>query len=52
MKPDEEERLKEYFWKLEGMIPNPPRGWEQNMLPCKWAKILKERQESQGGARR
>jgi hypothetical protein len=45
MKPDELERLKEYFWQLERMIPNPPKGWEQNIKPCKWLKIIKERQE-------
>ena len=42
MKPDEEEKLQEYFWKLESLIPNPPRDWEKNAKPCKWLKILKE----------
>jgi hypothetical protein len=49
MKPDEYERLQEYFWKLESLIPNPPRGWEKNAKPCKWLKILEEQRISNGG---
>lgn len=49
MKPDEEERLKEYFWQLEKLIPNPPRGWEQNIKPCKWLKLIEERNQNYGG---
>jgi len=41
--PTEKERLEEYFWQLERLIPNPPRDWAKSARPCKWAKILEER---------
>jgi hypothetical protein len=44
MKPEEEQRLKEYFRKLASLIPNPPKDWKKNAKPCKWDKILKEQQ--------
>jgi hypothetical protein len=39
----EEQRLQDFFWKLESMIPNPPRDWAKSAKPCKWKKILDER---------
>lgn len=44
--PTEEERLEEFFWKLQGMIPMPPKNWAANAKPCKWAKILEERKNN------
>jgi hypothetical protein len=41
--PTEQERLEEYFWQLEKMMPNPPKDWAKSARPCKWAKILEER---------
>ena len=39
----EEQRLQDYFWKLETMIPNPGPNWARSAKPCKYAKILEER---------
>jgi hypothetical protein len=41
----DEERLQDYFWKLEELIPNPYRGWGKCVRPCKWERIIKERQK-------
>lgn len=38
-----EQRLQDYFWKLELMFPNPGPDWARSVKPCKYAKILKER---------
>jgi hypothetical protein len=40
--PTEQERLQEYFWQLERLIPNPPRDWAKSARSCKWAKIIEE----------
>jgi len=48
--PTEQQRLEEYFWKLEGMIPMPPKNWAANAKPCKWDKILKERKNNPDGS--
>jgi hypothetical protein len=48
-RPTEQERLQEYFWQLERLIPNPPRDWAKSARPCKWAKILKEREDNPDG---
>lgn len=40
--PTEEERLEEFFWKLQGMIPMPPKNWAANAKPCRWKKLLDE----------
>jgi hypothetical protein len=50
--PTEQERLEEYFWKLESLIPNPPRDWAKASKPCKWDKILKERMNNPDGSGR
>ena len=44
--PTEQERLEEYFWKLERLIPNPPKDWAKSARPCRWAKILEERKNN------
>jgi hypothetical protein len=41
----DEDRLQDYFWKLEKTIPNPFKGWEKGVRPCKWERIIKERQK-------
>jgi hypothetical protein len=41
----DEDRLQDYFWKLEKLIPNPYRDWAKAIRPCKWDRILKERQK-------
>jgi hypothetical protein len=41
----DEERLQDYFWKLEELIPNPYRDWAKCVRPCKWERIIKERQK-------
>jgi hypothetical protein len=46
MKPEEQARLEEYFWKLEGLIPNPPKNWLGNVKECKWLKIIQERNKN------
>jgi hypothetical protein len=43
--PTEQERLEEYFWQLERLIPNPPKDWAKSARPCKWAKILEEKKK-------
>lgn len=40
--PTEQERLEEFFWKLERLIPNPPADWAKSARPCKWKKLLDE----------
>jgi hypothetical protein len=40
-----EERLQDYFWKLEELIPNPYKDWAKAVRPCKWERIIKERQK-------
>ena len=44
--PTEQERLQEYFWQLERLIPNPPRDWAKSARSCKWAKIIEERKNN------
>jgi len=44
--PTEQERLEEYFWQLERLIPNPPKDWAKSARPCRWAKILEERRNN------
>jgi len=39
----EAQRLQDYFWKLEKLIPNPGPNWARSAKPCKYAKILEER---------
>lgn len=41
--PTEEDRLHQYFFELNRLIPNPPKDWAKAAKPCKWAKILEER---------
>jgi hypothetical protein len=41
----DEDRLQDYFWKLEKLIPNPYRDWGKCVRPCKWQRIIKERQK-------
>jgi hypothetical protein len=45
-----EERLQDYFWKLETLIPNPYKDWAKAVRPCKWERIIKERQKKDGGS--
>jgi hypothetical protein len=42
----EAERLEQYFYQLAKLIPEPPKNWAVNVKPCKWAKILKERENN------
>jgi hypothetical protein len=37
------QRLQDYFWKLEKLIPNPGPNWARSAKPCKYAKVLEER---------
>jgi hypothetical protein len=39
----DEQRLQDYFWKLESLIPNPGPNWAKSAKPCKWKKILDEK---------
>lgn len=39
----DQERLEDFFWNLERIMPNPPRDWAKTARPCKWDRILKER---------
>jgi hypothetical protein len=39
-----EEHLQDYSWKLEALIPNPYKDWTKGVRPCKWERIIKERQ--------
>ena len=41
----DEDRLNDYLWNLEKIIPNPDKGWEEGVRPCKWQRIIKERQK-------
>ena len=41
--PTEAQRLQEYFWQLEKIMPNPPTNWAANAKECKYLKLLKER---------
>jgi hypothetical protein len=41
--PTEAERLEEYFWQLERIMPNPGKDWAKSAKECKWLKILKEK---------
>jgi hypothetical protein len=50
--PTEAERLQEYFWQLEKIMPNPPRDWAKSTKECKWLKILKEKELKSSGAGR
>jgi hypothetical protein len=45
----EADRLQKYFWDLEKLIPEPPKNWAVNAKECKWAKILKERNNTADG---
>ena len=42
----EADRLQKYFWDLEKLIPEPPRNWAVNAKPCKWKKLLEEKDKS------
>lgn len=44
--PTEQQRLEEYFWQLERLIPNPPRDWAKAAKPCKYLKLLEERKQN------
>jgi hypothetical protein len=48
--PTDEERLADYFWKLEELIPNPGNNWAKAAKPCKWERIIKERQKQDPNA--
>lgn len=48
--PTDEERLADYFWKLEELIPNPGNDWAKAAKPCKWERIIKERQKKDPNA--
>jgi hypothetical protein len=37
----DEDRLQDYPWNLEKIIPNPDKGWEEGVRPCKWKKLAK-----------
>jgi hypothetical protein len=39
----DEDRLQDYFWKLEELIPNPYKDWAKAVRPCKWERIIEER---------
>jgi len=39
----DKERLENYFWKLESLIPEPPEDWAKAIKPCKYLKIIKEK---------
>ena len=39
----DKERLENYFWKLESLIPDPPEDWAKAIKPCKYLKIIKEK---------
>jgi hypothetical protein len=41
--PTEEERLQNYFWELERILPNPGKDWAKSAKPCKWLKIIEEK---------
>jgi hypothetical protein len=41
----DEQRLQDYLWNLEKVIPNPDKDWETFVRPCKWQRIIKERQK-------
>jgi hypothetical protein len=41
----EEQRLQDFFWKLESLIPNPPKDWQKLAKPCKWKKILEDKEK-------
>jgi hypothetical protein len=41
----DEDRLQDYFWKLETLIPNPYKDWAKTVRPCKWERIIKERRK-------
>lgn len=43
--PSDEDRLQDYFWKLETLIPNPYKDWAKGVRSCKWERIIKERQK-------
>jgi hypothetical protein len=45
MNSTEHQRLLDFFWKLESLIPNPPKDWAKSAKPCKWDKILKEQKK-------
>lgn len=46
MDAKEQARLEDYFWKLEGMLPNPPKDWAKSSKPCKWLKIIEEKNKT------
>jgi hypothetical protein len=48
----DQDRLEEYFWQLESLIPNPPRDWAKAAKPCRWDKILKEKEKALNGSGR
>jgi hypothetical protein len=43
--PSDEQRLQDYLWNLEKVIPNADKDWETFVRPCKWQRIIKERQK-------
>jgi predicted secreted protein len=48
--PTEAERLQEYFWQLQRLIPSPPKDWAKAAKPCKYLKLLEERKLQNGGS--
>jgi len=49
--PTDQDRLDKYFWDLERVLPNPYKDWARATKPCKWLKIIKERQKFLDGQR-
>ena len=37
--PTEEDRLHQYFFELNRLIPNPPKDWAKVAKPCKWTTV-------------
>lgn len=44
----EAQRLQDFFWKLENLIPNPGKEWAKSAKPCKYLKMLEERKKENG----
>jgi len=49
--PTEEDRLYTYFSLLSTLIPNPQNNWGASAKPCRWLKLLKEKQKFLDGGR-
>jgi len=43
LKYQDEQRLRAYFRRIAAEIPAPPRDWQKGAKPCKWKKILEEK---------